>query len=154
MHYQLLVFYNSVLLLKLYKVSGLWFKSHIYIIKKRNLVVKPELIRTASYCNIPLSNKTMSSLYSWMKVALCFSSVGILCVSGLPAELDQIAVQARPLQAGSGTERPRARGHNAEMTMKTYKGFFLTRKHFDINFSNKVRNVLGVVPASCSETLR
>lgn len=45
-----------------------------------------------------------------MKVALCFSSVGILYVSGLPTELDQIAVLACPLQAKTGTESPQANG--------------------------------------------
>lgn len=45
-----------------------------------------------------------------MKVALCFSSLGILYVSGLPTELDQIAVLACPLQARSGTESPQAIG--------------------------------------------
>lgn len=39
-----------------------------------------------------------------MKVALCFSPVGLLYVSGLPTELDQIAVLACPLQAKTGTE--------------------------------------------------
>lgn len=45
-----------------------------------------------------------------MKVTLCYSSVWILYVCGLPIELDQIAVFACPLQAKSGTERPQARG--------------------------------------------
>lgn len=44
-----------------------------------------------------------------MKVALCFSSVGILYVSGLPTEPDQIAVLACPLQAETGTESPQAK---------------------------------------------
>lgn len=45
-----------------------------------------------------------------MKVALCYPSVWILYVSGLPTELDQIAVFACPLQAKTGTESPRASG--------------------------------------------
>ena len=45
-----------------------------------------------------------------MKVALCFSPVGILYVSGLPTVLDQIAVLACPLQAKPGTESPQAGG--------------------------------------------
>lgn len=39
-----------------------------------------------------------------MKVALCFSPVGILYVSGLPTEFDQIAVLACPLQGKAGIE--------------------------------------------------
>lgn len=45
-----------------------------------------------------------------MKVALCFSPVGILCVSGLPTELDQIAVLPCPLQAQTGTESAQPSG--------------------------------------------
>lgn len=45
-----------------------------------------------------------------MKVTLCYSSLWILYVCGLPTELDQIAVFACPLQAKSGTESPQASG--------------------------------------------
>lgn len=64
------------------------------------------------YCNfsVPLSNKTISFLYRQMQVALCYPSVWILYVSGLPTELDQIAVFACPLQAKTGTESPQASG--------------------------------------------
>lgn len=66
-----------------------------------------------------------------MKVTLCFSSVGILYVSGLPTELDQIAVLACPLQAKTGTESEQASGKPSseiifsKMALKRYE-----QRHF------------------------
>lgn len=70
-----------------------------------------------------------------MKVALCFSPVGILYVSVLPTEPDKIAVLLCPLQAAAGTDGPQAGGKLSteiifsKITMKAYK-----RMHYSFRF--------------------